>query len=222
MLARSGCRVAVHFHASADAARDLVQEIEASGGDAQAIQADLGNLESIEQLFESVDAKFGGLDYLVNNAAVFERVPFEEISTEAFERMWRLDAASPFWCAQKAVPRMRQRGGGSIVNITDIAAERPFPWHAHYCMSKAALLSLTRTLALELAPEIRVNAVAPGAILFPENYEESQREALVKRIPMGRTGSVEELAEAVRFLLMGPEFVTGQTLAVDGGRSARL
>ena len=97
MLARSGCRVAVHFHASADAAHDLVNEIAAAGGEAHAIQADLGNLQSIEQLFQAVDAKFGGLDYLVNNAAVFERVPFEQISPEAFDRMWWRSATYIVW-----------------------------------------------------------------------------------------------------------------------------
>jgi pteridine reductase len=222
MLARLGCQVVVHFHGSADSAHQLVDEIGSSGGEAIAIQADLAQVDAISKLFESIDARLGGVDFLVNNAAIFERVPFEQISHVGFERMWSLNAAAPFWCAQQAVRRMRQRGGGSIVNITDIAAERPFPGHAHYCMSKAALLSLTRSLAVELAPQIRVNAVAPGAILFPESYEESRREAVLKRVPMGRTGSVAELAEAVRFLLLGPEFVTGQVIAVDGGRSARL
>jgi pteridine reductase len=117
---------------------------------------------------------------------------------------------------------MRSRGGGSIVNVPDIAGTRPFPHHTHYCMSKAALEMLTRSLAIELAPAIRVNAVAPGAILFPEYYDEAKRASVLRRIPMAREGSVHEFAQAVVFLLLGPAFVTGQTLAVDGGRSARL
>jgi pteridine reductase len=221
-LAERGCRLLVHYHGSADAARELCAQIRAGGGQAEALQADLGQASEVQRLFREADELGWGLDYLVNNAAIFERVDFERISVEQLERMWRLNAAAPFWCAQAAAPRMRRQGGGSIVNITDIASERPFPNHTHYCMSKAAVAMLTRSLALELAPAIRVNAVAPGAILFPEYYDEAKRASVLRRIPMAREGSVEEFAQAVVFLLLGPAFVTGQTLAVDGGRSARL
>jgi pteridine reductase len=221
-LARRGCRVLVHHNASAGAAASLCEEIRARGGVADPVQADLASPDGPRRLFEQADELADGLDLLVNNAAIFERIPFEAITAEQLERMWRINAAAPFLCAQLAAERMRARGAGSIVNVCDIAAERPFPVHAHYCMSKAALLSLTRSLAVELAPAIRVNAVSPGAILFPESYEPEKRDSVLRRIPMGRAGSVAELAETVSFLLLGPEFVTGQVLAVDGGRSARL
>jgi pteridine reductase len=221
-LADAGCQVLVHHHASQDAAHSLEAEILSRGGSAHTVRADLTDPSAIQRLFVRIDTQFGGLDGLVNNAAVFERAAFESITAEALERMWRVNAAAPFLCSQQAASLMRRRGGGSIVNITDIAADRPFQAHPHYCMSKAALNSLTRSLAVELAPEIRVNAVAPGSILFPIDYDEARREAILRRVPMGRTGAVEELAETVRFLLLGPEFITGQVLAVDGGRSARL
>jgi pteridine reductase len=221
-LADAGCHVLVHHHSSHDAAQSLEAEIRARGGSVDTLRADLTKPESIEHLFVRIDTMFGGLDGLVNNAAAFERVAFEAVTFDSLERMWRLNAMAPFLCAQHAVALMRNHGGGSIVNITDIAAERPFVAHSHYCMSKAALLSLTRSLAIELAPEIRVNAVAPGSIIFPDSYDELKREMVLRRVPMGRTGTLQELAEAVRFLLLGPEFITGQVLAVDGGRSARL
>ena len=219
-LAEAGAHVAVHHHRSVAGAKEVVAKITASHRDAFSVRADLSQPADVKRLFEQLDATFSGkLDVLVNSAGVFEEIAAEDLTLDRWQRMFAVNVESAFGCAQAARPRMLAAGGGAIVNVTDIAAHRPWRGHAHYCASKAALESLTKSLALEWAPQIRVNAVAPGAVLLPEDASAEERARLEKVIPAKRIGTPEDVAQAVVFLAGGPAYVTGQVLAVDGGRS---
>ncbi|HEU5393715.1 MAG TPA: SDR family oxidoreductase, partial [Candidatus Methylomirabilis sp.] len=159
------------------------------------------------------------LDILVNNAAVFPRTPLGEVTAEGWDAIFAVNLRAPFLLAQAAAPLMHQGGGGRIVNLADISAERPFPGYIPYCVSKAGLIALTRGLAKALAPDVLVNAIAPGTVLWPVDYPVEGRERELRRTPLKRTGTPEDVARAVLFLLEGADFVTGQVLALDGGRS---
>lgn len=218
-LAGAGANVAVHHHRSEDGAAEVERSIRALGRDAFAVRADLSDEAQVARMFEKIDERFAGLDLLVNAAGIFERVAAENITGAQWTRMFRINVESALHCSIAARSRMLARGGGAIVNVTDIAAERPWRGYAHYCASKAALVSLTKSLALEWAPQIRVNAVSPGAVLPPETMKADELEALAAAVPQKRLGTPEDVAETVAFLCAGPAYLTGQIVAVDGGRS---
>ena len=222
-LANAGAIVAIHCHRSLAAAEDLVEEIEASGGEAFVVRGDLSEDEDRVALIESVIDRAGRLDILVNNASIFEKIPLDEMTSDAAQMMWRVNAEAPLMLIQHAAPHLRFEGKGdpgSVINMIDNSSGRnDWPELSHYCASKAALLSITRSLAQELAPSIRVNAVGPGAILFQEWESEERRSAVLSSIPMGRQGDTKEIAETVLFLAAGPSYITGQIIDVDGGWS---
>ncbi len=222
-LANAGAIVAIHCHRSLAAAEDLVEDIEASGGEAFVVRGDLAEDDDRVALIESVIERAGRLDILVNNASIFEKIPLEEMTSDAAQMMWRVNAEAPLMLIQHAAPHLRFEGKvdpGSVINIIDNSSGRnDWPELSHYCASKAALLSITRSLAQELAPSIRVNAVGPGAILFQEWESEERRSAVLSSIPMGRQGDTKEIAETVLFLAAGPSYITGQIIDVDGGWS---
>ena len=222
-LANAGAIVAIHCHRSLAAAEDLVEEIEASGGEAFVVRGDLSEDEDRAALIESVIDRAGRLDILVNNASIFEKIPLDEMTSDAAQMMWRVNAEAPLMLIQQAAPHLRFEGvnqPGSVINMIDNSSGRnDWPELSHYCASKAALLSMTRSLAQELAPSIRVNAVGPGAILFQDWESEDRRSAVLSSIPMGRQGNTEEIAETVLFLAAGPSYITGQIIDVDGGWS---
>ena len=222
-LANAGAIVAIHCHRSLAAAEDLVEEIEASGGEAFVVRGDLAEDDDRVALIESVIDRAGRLDILVNNASIFEKIPLEEMTSDAAQMMWRINAEAPLMLIQHAAPHLRFEGKGdpgSVINMIDNSSGRnDWPELSHYCASKAALLSITRSLAQELAPSIRVNAVGPGAILFQEWESEERRSAVLSSIPMGRQGDTVEIAETVLFLAAGPSYITGQIIDVDGGWS---
>ena len=219
-LAGAGARVAVHHHRSAEGARQVEADIRSRGGEAFTVSADLTREDEVARMFARVDEYFEGrLDVLVNNAGVLERVELADMTLERWGRMFQLNVQSALSCALQARARMLAAGGGAIVSLTDISAERPWRGHAHYCASKAALVSLTRSLALEWAPEIRVNAVAPGTVLPPEDMSAEELARLAAHVPLRRLGEPTDVAQAVAFLCAGPPYLTGQVLAVDGGRS---
>lgn len=220
-LGEAGADVVVHYGSSRAQAEETASSIAAMGVRSAAIGADLASPERIERLFAEARKSLGGVDVLVNSAAVFEKAPFEDLTLDRWERVIRINLTAPFLCCKAAAPLMKSRGGGDIVNICDIGGMAAWKGFSHYNVSKAGLIMLTRALAVELAPEIRVNAVAPGTVLFPDEYDERARERIESRIPMGHAGSPEDVAGAVLFFVAGSEYVTGQTLAVDGGRSAR-
>ncbi len=222
-LANAGAIVAIHCHRSLAAAEDLVEEIEAAGGESFVVRGDLSEEEDRVALIDSVIERAGRLDILVNNASIFEKIPLEEMTSDAAQMMWMVNAEAPLMLIQHAAPHLRFEGKddpGSVINMIDNSSGRnDWPELSHYCASKAALLSITRSLAQELAPSIRVNAVGPGAILFQDWESEERRSAVLSSIPMGRQGDTEEIAETVLFLAAGPSYITGPIIDVDGGWS---
>lgn len=218
-LARAGCDVVVHYRRSRAQAVAVVDAVRALGRRAEALGADLVDPEAIRALFAEVDRRFGRLDVLVNSAAVFRRTPLDALDEAAFDFHVATNLKAPYLCSLEAGRRMTAAGSGAIVNVTDVAAERPFKNHVPYCVSKAGLVMLTRGLAKALAPTVRVNAVGPGTVLFRDDESDDQRRAVIARIPMGRVGTPEDVARAVRFLALEAGHVTGQILLVDGGRS---
>ena len=221
----AGARVVVHCHRSRGEADRLAAELEAARpGSAAVIQADLLDAGALEGLVERAVAAYGRLDGLVNNASTFHPTPVGGVDAGAWEDLAGTNLRAPLFLSQAAAPHLRQ-ARGAIVNIVDIHAERPLPGFLAYTVAKSGLAGLTRALALELAPEVRVNGVSPGAILWPEDGEAfppAERERITVQTPMRRTGTPEDIAGAVKYFLFDAPFVTGQVLAVDGGRSLAL
>lgn len=212
-LADAGYTVVVHARSHADRAQALAEEL---GG--HALTADLADRDQLHALFDAV-ADLGPLHVLVNNAGIFDGAPPDDVDEANWDRHLAINLTAPWLACQRAAPLMRPHGG-AIVNLLDISATRPYRGYTHYSATKAGLLAITRGLAAEWAPTIRVNGVSPGAALMPEWYTEDQREARLKKIPMQAEPGAQAIADTVRFLVDGPEAVTGQVIAVDGGRSA--
>jgi NAD(P)-dependent dehydrogenase (short-subunit alcohol dehydrogenase family) len=217
-LSEAGASVAVNYHHSEEAAREVVALITARGGNAEAFQADVSVAADVDQMINGVLERFGRLDVLVNNAAIFPRTPFTTVTEAEWDQVLDINLKGSFLCALRAGREMLQRDGGKIVNIADVSAYRPWPSYIPYCVSKAGVIALTQGLAKALAPKVQVNAVAPGTVLFPESYSEEQRQRAVQPIPMGREGSPEDVARTVLFLIEGSDFITGAVIPVDGGR----
>jgi pteridine reductase len=216
-LGTQGMRVAVHYRESRAGAEHTAREIQKSGGEALLLSADLSSRDAARELVDRAVAQLGGLDLLVASAASFERVPLAEVDDAAWDRSLSLNLATPFALVQQAAPTLRA-ARGNVVLITCSSATVPMKNYLPYVVSKGALKHLMKTLALELAPEVRVNAVAPGTVMPPPSYDAAAVERLERAIPLGRVGSPQDIATAVVFLASSP-FVTGHELAVDGGRS---
>ncbi|MFI2811823.1 pteridine reductase [Microbulbifer sp. M83] len=219
-------RVVIHYRSSGTRARALAEELNGIRADsAVAIQSPLASQADCEALAAAATAQWGGIDALVNNASAFHPTPIGEADESAWDELVGSNLKAPFFLSQALAPSL-SRDNGCIVNMADIHAERPMPQHTIYCAAKAGLVMVTKSLALELAPQVRVNAVAPGAILWPESEDEavdSETQAgILQRIPMGRTGREADIARTVRFLVSGQDYITGQVLAVDGGRSLNI
>ena len=218
-LAAEGATMAVHHHGSVDEARSLVAELRSKGLRAEAFRADLTDDAQLGSLVADVERTLGPIQVLVNSAARFTRKPFLDTEAATLDAEWRLNARAPFLLTRAAARGMVERREGVVVNVLDIGGGL-VPWrnYSAYCMTKAAMNMLTQVLALELAPHVRVNGVAPGTVLPPESLGPEEREQLRARIPLARFGSAEDVAQTVRFLIAGPGFITGQVIAVDGGR----
>lgn len=214
-LGAAGYRVAVHYHGSEEEAERTVREIREAGGRADPFRADLRDPDAVERLFSELREALGGLDVLINNAAAFPRGRPEEVSVREWDDLFALNLRAPFLCA-RAARRLMGEAGGSIVNIADVAAFQAWPAYVPYAASKAGLVSLTRGLARAWAPRVRVNAVAPGAVLLPARYGEEERRAAADRAALGRVGRPEDVAQAVLYLLSA-DYVTGEVVRVDGG-----
>lgn len=217
-LGSAGASVAVHCRNDVEGAQETVSLLKTWGVDALLCRADLTDAAACERLVAEASAGMGGLDILVNNAAVFERTPLAEMSVADFDRHVAANARSVYALTLDAGRRMEAANGGAIVNIADVAGERPWPAYVPYSASKAAVISLTKGFAKALAPSVRVNAVAPGPMLPPDGGDEAQGEAAVAATLLGRWGSAEDVSHAVLFLLRA-EYLTGVVLNVDGGRS---
>lgn len=210
-------RVGVHYHESRTGADETARAIEDAGGEALLFQADLSDRDGARELADRAVAELGGLDLLVASAAGFERVSFDAIDDAAFDRSIALNLASPFALAHRITPALRQ-SRGSIVFITCTSATSPYRNYLPYVVSKGALRHLMRTMAVELAPHVRVNAVAPGTVQPPETTTPEALARLVQKVPLARKGEPEDIARAVLFLAQSP-FVTGEELLVDGGEA---
>jgi pteridine reductase len=218
-LARRGAHVAVHYRTSEGPAREVAAAIESLGRRAALVPGDLCNVAEIRRIVGQIDRAFGRLDVLVNCASTFERVEVERIDEAGWDRALDANLKGPFFCALEAARLMRRGGqGGKIVNFADWAAFRPYRHYLPYMIAKGGVVTMTRALALELAPEIQVNAVAPGPVLLPEGTTEQEKARIVRHVPLGRIGSPEDVTAAVAFLLEGSDYITGQVLCVDGGR----
>lgn len=218
-LHAEGYDVALHFRDSATEAATLQDALENRRRNSTVLlRADLSDLEQLPALVERVNLRFGRLDVLVNNASSFFPSPIGETTPAMWDALMGVNAKAPFFLSQAAAFHLRQ-ARGCIVNLSDFYAERPLAQHTVYAMSKAALSMLTLSLARELAPDVRVNAIAPGAILWPQaGTDPARKDELLARIPLQRTGTTDEIARAVLFLVTSASYTTGQILRVDGGR----
>ncbi|HJQ98476.1 MAG TPA: 3-oxoacyl-ACP reductase family protein [Candidatus Polarisedimenticolaceae bacterium] len=221
-LARAGAKVAVNYRVESPSANLLVEEIEAAGGEAFALSADVAQRADAEMLVDETVARFGGIDILVNNAGIWKGAPVEEISDNEWAEMLGINLTGSFHCVRAAVPPMKEARSGRIVNISSTAGQRGEANHAHYAATKGALIALTKSLAVELAPfGILVNAVAPGWTVTDMTREDllgSRREGILKTIPLGRAATPEDVAGAVLFLCSDlASFITGEVLNVNGG-----
>jgi len=218
-LASAGMRLAIHYHASAEEAEQTAGMVQECGSSARILQADLRAAGEPERVVKESAALLGGLDVLVNSAAVMVRTPLGKVTVAEWDDMFALNLRAPFFACQAAAEVMSERGG-AIVNIADLAAFETWPSYIPHGVSKAGLVQLTRALARVLAPKIRVNAIAPGAVLLPESWDEGAAEQLAGSTPLGRLGSPDDVTQALLYLLRA-DYVTGETLIVDGGRHIR-
>jgi pteridine reductase len=218
-LASAGCDVALHYRKSQDEASVVAEQITRRGRRCETLAADLERAEAPERLIEAAVRSLGRLDILVNNASLFEPMPLQAFSAGEWERTMRVNLTAPAALCHHARAYLKAGAGGKIVNLCDASADRPWSSHVAYAASKSGLIALTRALAKGLAPEIQVNGVSPGIAIFPEDYDEPTRQALIDRVPLRRAGEPEDIARAVRFLVAEGDYITGQILAVDGGRN---
>ncbi|MDP2792591.1 MAG: pteridine reductase [Sulfurisoma sp.] len=227
-LHAAGSRVAIHYRSSAHEAETLAAELNAVRTDsAAAFKADLLDVVALSSLVAAVVARFGRLDGLVNNASSFFPTKVGAVDTAAWDDLMGSNLKAPLFLAQAAAPHLIA-AGGCIVNITDVHAERPLKGFPVYCAAKGGLLNLTRSLAIELAPAVRVNAVAPGPVEWPEDaageisFPPAERAAIVEHTLLKRVGTPSDIARTVKFLVFDAPYITGQVINVDGGRTAHL
>jgi len=219
-LHENGARVAIHYRGSADDARRLAKNLNSVRADSAAVfQADLLNVEAISSLVDAVVAWGSRLDGLVNNASGFYPTPVGSITETHWDELVGSNLKAPLFLSQASAEHLRKTNG-AIINIVDIHAERPLRDHAVYGSAKAGLAMLTRSLAKDLAPNIRVNGVSPGAIIWPENgMTPSVQQSILEKIPLARAGEPQDIAGCVLYLLRDATYITGQIIPVDGGRS---
>ncbi len=217
-LAGLGADVAFTWNTSHDDAQSVEHELLRLGVRVAGVQADLRHTDQVRKVLSAVEARWGRLDLVINNAGRYEDARFEEISDEQWDTMLDTNLKAPFLLSREAVPLLRRSGSGRILHLASVGGIRAFPTHAHYCASKAGLIHLTHTMARALAPQISVNAVAPGLITFsPQATEWEQK--MIDRTPLRRAGTGEDIAQTVGFLATCSPYITGQVFVVDGGLS---
>ncbi|HBR96630.1 MAG TPA: pteridine reductase [Gammaproteobacteria bacterium] len=224
-LHAAGCNILVHYHRSDTDAEALVDELnQRRPASAHSIRADLCADDQVEALIPQALTHWGRLDILVNNASSYYPTPVGETQAPDWDDLVGTNLKAPYFLAQSAAPALREQGG-AIVNLADVHGQNPLPDHPVYCAAKAGLLMLTRALALDLAPDVRVNAIAPGSILWPEgaaSIDTAQKDAILADIPLARQGHPDDIAQTLLYLVSDQsQYVTGQIIAVDGGRSLR-
>jgi pteridine reductase len=216
-LAVAGCDALIHYASNASGAREVAADVARLGRKAAIFQADLTDRAALDRLAAEAAARYGRLDVLVHNAANFDRTPPGALTREAWDRALALNATAPYLLTVALAPALRE-ARGSVIAITCLSADRPWKNYLPYSASKAALANLVQGLALGLAPDVRVNAVAPGTVMPPSDYDEPKLEKIRQKVPLARLGSPEDVARAVVFLAEN-DYLTGQTIKADGGRS---
>ncbi|MFZ3264857.1 MAG: SDR family oxidoreductase [Terriglobales bacterium] len=214
--AEKGADVAITYRESEREARAVVRELAAHGVEALSVRCDVTDETSVREMVKEVANVLGGIDVLVNNAANYETVEFEKMTVEQWDAMFASNTRGPFLVSREALPYLRKKLG-RIVNMGSLGGLRPWATHAHYCSSKAAVHMLTKVMAKALAPEVAVNAVAPGMVELGEKAAAAFMRRMARQTPMRRNGTAADIAAAVMFFATAPSFITGQVLAVDGG-----
>ena len=214
--AESGANVAITYRTSVGQAEALVEALAKHDVEALAVRCDVTDEQNVREMVKEVAAELGGIDVLVNNAANYETVEFEKITVAQWDAIFASNTRGPFLVSREALPYLKKRFG-RIINMGSLGGIRPWATHAHYCSSKAALHMLTQVMAKALAPEIAVNAVAPGMIELGEKAAAAFMKKMARQTPMRRNGTAEDIATAVMFFATAPHFITGQVLVVDGG-----
>lgn len=217
-LAEQGMNIAVHYRSSASEALETVERIRKLGVEAESMQADLDELRQVKQLIDEVRARWGQLDVLVNSAAIFPRTPWDEIDETAWDQTLRTNLKAPFFTAWHAASLMRENGDGKIIFIADWAGFRPYRNYLPYVVSKGGVITMTKAMAKELAPDITVNAIAPGPVMLPADFSEEEANKIVDETLVERMGSPQDIAQSVVYLVAMTDFVTGHVMVVDGGR----
>jgi pteridine reductase len=216
-LARAGANVVVNYHSSAEAAEQTAAEARAHGVEAQPVQADVSEHQQVTAMVDVARERFGSVDILVNSASLWRRTPFPTDDLAGWHKVTGILINGPMYCANAVAPMMLERGEGAIVNIVDLSAWQPWPDRAAHCVGKSALLALTRQLALELAPAVQVNAVAPGPVLPVPRLSDERNAKMARETLKGRWGKPDDVTEAVLFLVRA-DYITGEVIVVDGGK----
>lgn len=215
-LGQAGAHVVVHYHSSAEQAEETVAALHALGVQAAAIRGNLANTAEAEAVVDAAVAQFGGLGVLVNNAGIWGATPLGTVTVERWDELIATNLRAAFFTTQRAAPHLRA-AHGAVINIADVGVLRPWKNYTPYLVSKGGVVTLTEALAKDLAPEVRVNAIAPGPVLLPNDWDEAKAEQTAKTVLLKRLGSAEDVAQAVIYLATA-DYVTGVTLPVDGGQ----
>jgi NAD(P)-dependent dehydrogenase (short-subunit alcohol dehydrogenase family) len=217
-LAKCGADIVVNYQRSLSEAEATAREIEQLGVRALTVRANVSVANEVQAMIGQAVHHFGRLDVLVNNAAIFYPTPFGRLTEKDWDEMIDINLKGSFLCAKYAGDEMLKLAGGKIINIADWSGIRPYVDYIPYCVSKAGVIALTKALAVTLAPTIQVNCIAPGPVMLPEDFADKKRAEVLAKTPLKRTGSAEDIANTVKFLIEGSDFITGAMIAVDGGR----
>ncbi len=218
-LLSAGARLFCHYNSAHQEAKSLQKEVENNAQNLHLIQGNLNSVAFAENLVEQVIEESGHIDVLINNAAIFFKTPLGEVNGTDWDKLFQLNLKAPFFCAQKAGMYMKKQGWGKIVNIGDPSGENPWPSFIPYGLTKGGIISMTRGLAKALAPEVQVNCINPGPVMFPDDYSKENQEQALKNTLLKKEGTAEDIAKTVRFILEGSDYITGAIINVDGGRS---
>jgi NAD(P)-dependent dehydrogenase (short-subunit alcohol dehydrogenase family) len=217
-LAERGAHVVITYNTSAAEAQETLQEIRARGVQGMALKADITRSEDVNAAVEQMIDRFGRIDILVNNASNYYKTPFDTLTEEQWDDLVGTNLKGTFLMAKRVGDEMLKLGSGKMINLADWAGLRPYKDYIPYCVAKAGVIALTKALAKTLAPTIQVNAIAPGPVMLPEDFSDSQRQAVVRATPLKRIGTPVDIAQTVLFLVEGSDFITGAIIPVDGGR----
>jgi pteridine reductase len=217
-LAERGAHVVITYNSSAVEAQATVQEIMGRGVQGMALQGNITRSDDVNAIVQQVMDRFSRIDILVNNASNYYRTPFDTLTEEQWDDLVGTNLKGTFLMTKRVGDEMLKTGMGKIINLADWAGFRPYKDYIPYCVAKAGVIALTKALAKTLAPTIQVNAIAPGPVMLPEDFSDSQREAVVRATPLKRIGTPLDIAQTVVFLVEGSDFITGAIIPVDGGR----